>query len=446
MDLVPIFIGIIVIAVVYLFLAGEKGIYYGYLFWIWLFMLGQRTYHVVEGLSIHPLQVVLVLIVVRMLMGHISLARQRFVMKLPALYAFALFWPYGFVVGSIASIPYPNMLSILLNYIPLLLMPMMLGNLVSRKQFWADSARSFFFAGGVISILGIVEHMFPGTSSFFPSADLVQYEFHDGYGFNRAGFQFWGGPSATIITALGLPFVMFLFSQTRGLKRILVVAAAAISFVGIYLGGYRSLWLVNAILVAAVLMLRFRRRGIILSCVLLTAAYYYAPEAGKARFQSVTTIYSQNMEDSSLQKRWGRAQEAFSAMTDKPWGWGFAASGWVHCDFLQIGVELSVIALGIFLFWYLSTLSRLIRRIANSPRDDLLVSLTGSLIVTGGLFLLEGVTVSAWLVIPCWFVWILAEVRLRELTLASGVSASAYASVGPMKRKRAASRLVHVKA
>ncbi len=439
MDLIKVVEVGIAIACAIIFL-GRQGAFFGYILWIWLFVLGQRTFHITNDLSIHPLQAVIVLIIARIVLEPKSPGRSRLVLKLPALYAFALFWPYGIFVGRLAGFSYPRMFQVLFNYIPLLLMPIMLGSLARREKFWSITANSLLFAGTLVSLFGLVEIVFPGFQNLFPSTSAVPYEYHDEYSFARAGFKFWGGPAASMITALGLPFAIYLFPQVRALKRVIILVAVVISFTGIYFGGYRSVWIITAAIVAIVLSLRFKYRGIILSCILLSVAYYVAPESGKARLFSVTTIKTQEITDTSLQKRWGRAQDAYTAMLEKPWGWGFTASGWAHSDLLQIGVELSVVALGIFVFWYLSTLYRLLRKIAAFTQDGLLVSLAGSLVVAGGLFIFEGVTVSAWLVLPCWFVWILAEVRLRELTSTKGRVPS-ISTRGSRSRGRNADRL-----
>lgn len=392
-------------------------LFFLYILWIWVMGLGQRTYHVNGELSIHPLQLIMATIVVLIPFGMISSGRRVVTWHIPWLYAFAVFWLYGLVLGSLYGISLFKMLELVFNFLPLLLMPYMLANMSCHERFWQSSVKSFFWMGSVLAFIGILEYWFPSLMRFLPATDTV-YIGVDQYGFVRAGYLFWGGPTATFVVALSLPFATNVISSARGVKRAMVLVGASVSLVGIYIGGYRSVWLLTIVLITALLVLRYRKKGLLLSLTILVTAYLIAPETGKIRLYTVKSIYTQEFTDTSLEKRSDRALGGIKLIQKRPWGSGFSAAGWTHNDFLQIGSDLGVPAMVLFTAWYLSRLMRLLRAVRWRQNDSLLVSLTGGFLAMGGLLLVEGMTVSSWLAIPCWFVWILGELKLREMKAA----------------------------
>ncbi len=101
-----------------------------------------------------------------------------------------------------------------------------------------------------------------------------------------------------------------------------------------------------------------------------------------------------------------------------PFGGGWSSAGWVHSDFLQVAVNLGIIAALIFLGGYIYTLLRLSRRLLpylrSGEHGDLGFALLLSFVAAGGLLAMEGVQVLPQLVLPVWFVWVLVEVWLQQ--------------------------------
>ena len=132
--------------------------------------------------------------------------------------------------------------------------------------------------------------------------------------------------------------------------------------------------------------------------------------------------------DHSALVRKERALEALDAAFSAPLGRGWASAGWVHSDFLQIAVNLGVIAALIFIGGYLFTFWRLaviVKTSAQFPRDEtaeLGFSLFLSFIVVGGLLATQGVEVLPQLILPVWFIWALVEVWLRQSSEAAALS------------------------
>ena len=268
----------------------------------------------------------------------------------------------------------------------------------------------------MISLLGVLEYFFPGLGRLLPAYVGSDTEFLAEGGFYRATFSFWGSPAATFVSALALPFVWPLWQLWRGaLVRVGLAASVAIQILGIYIGGYRSLWGLVGFVFVVLIVRRKGLIGVIMSAAGAGLAYQLLPQLGQSRFQTLLSALQGNFQDSSALNRWQRLVGAFTVVVHQPWGLGWAGAGWVHSDFLQVAANLGLLAGVLFLAWYLSTLVRLWRLAAQRPDDALTLGLLGGYMVAGGLLVSQGVEVLPQLALPVWFVWALAEARLRHM-------------------------------
>lgn len=117
--------------------------------------------------------------------------------------------------------------------------------------------------------------------------------------------------------------------------------------------------------------------------------------------------------DSSSVKRTHRAEEAFTFALQNPLGGGWASSGWVHSDFIQLAADIGLLGSGIFILWYLKTLLALIRQYIKTS-DTLTLALIGAFFIIGAQFLFEAIYVLTQLIAPVWFIWAMAEIKLRN--------------------------------
>lgn len=208
-----------------------------------------------------------------------------------------------------------------------------------------------------ISILGIIEFLFPSVlvplRGFFGDAPTITSE----RGLVRAAFTFWGHPSVSVFLLMAFPVACYyLFVKASPTHRLFGALSAALLIVGIYIAGHRGVLLALAVAILAFALLNFRKGSWLVACGLaalpfLPAIFY----ANLAPILDANTNY-----DTSVLKRWNYFGGAAEAILKNPfWGRGWGSSGWVHNDFLQLGANLGLLALGLLLFWYVLVLWRL---------------------------------------------------------------------------------------
>ncbi len=202
-------------------------------------------------------------------------------------------------------------------------------------------------------------------------------------------------------------------------QRLLLVLAAAAQVGGIYIGGYRSIWIVMIFEIFLWVILRlglvpgFLALGI---SVPLTAALF--PQVAEERLMTLLLAAEGVSVESSAAKRIARGEEAWASTLARPLGSGWSSSGWVHNDFLQISVGQGILtALILVIAWLrnnillLTSIFRL-RKQKSSSRlaEALLIVLAAS----GAVMVFQGTTWLVFTALPMWFAWMLADVWLRE--------------------------------
>lgn len=401
---------------------GEPGIRFGFVLWVFTLALGYRTIELSKDLRIHPSELLLWLLLISIFAQRTLVAKTR--LSLPWwLWLFIPFWALAWWPLIAGDAPWQKMLSEFRNF--LLIVPLILvaSVVLTRPRIWNYLAGAFFLVGTWIALMGVIEYWFPEVAKMFPAFIKDAKAESTADGFIRAQFSFWGSQTATFICALSLPLVTVLVRWCRNqLQRIMIVAAAAIQLLGIYIGGYRSIWLMTLIMALTALVFGVKRHGLALACLCLVVAvggYQYVPNSrarvlsGLAAFQGVTV-------DHSTLDRKERALGALDQLMATPLGSGWSSAGWVHSDFLQVAVNLGIFAGLIFVGGYLYTLLRMARRVLPvgsrqiADRDHFGFALFLQFIAVGGLLALQGVEVLPQLVLPVWFVWALVEVWLKQ--------------------------------
>src|SRR5207244_236734 len=130
-------------------------------------------------------------------------------------------------------------------------------------------------------------------------------------------------------------------------------------FAAIYIGGYRSMWLVSTVQLLVLLVIGQRYLlGVVVLGVGL-GGYQATPDEFRGRLESLAQLLMGQPIDSSAVERQDRVLEACRASLAYPAGRGWAAAGWVHCDFIQVAGNLGLLAGLLFLGAYAVTLGRL---------------------------------------------------------------------------------------
>jgi len=403
---------------------GEFGIIFGFVLWVLTLALGHRTVEITKNLVVHPSELLLWLLLVcafaqRRLFENSRLGAPWWLLLLLPFWALA-WWP---MIGGGAE--WDKMLNEFRNFV--LLIPLMIvATIVLRKQkSWRPLVLAFFLASSWIAFMGVVEYWFPNLTSYFPAFIHASKPEATADGFLRGQFSFWGGAHATFICVMAVPFSIVIVTWwPRFYVRAATLFAAALQLLAIYIGGYRSLWVIVLVQAVCACMLRFRRHGVAIAVLCLivgVGGYQFIPNTSERAMTTIAALRFQPV-DHSAQDRQDRAVGALDEALSNPIGHGWASAGWVHSDFLQVAVNLGILPALIFLAGYLITLQRLFGRTRTCLRlsedGDLALGLLLAFIAAGGHLAVQGVEVLPQLALPVWFVWALVEVWLRQRSMA----------------------------
>lgn len=410
-----------VLAGLLVFAAGNRGLKVGMVFLVATFALGYRTMKVVPTLTVHPSELVLWGVFVLPIVQPANWRQNKIKIWLPYwLVLFIPFWIFAWFRGLNAGLRWEEMFNEFRNFLLLIPLFIITEMVLANRTNWRPVLLTFYYVGTWIAGMGVIEYVFPGIKNIF-SAFITTPEAHDSpEGFARAIFSFWGTPAATFILVLSAPMAVVLWGWWSKLwQRVLTLLALILQVCGIYIGGYRSMWMVFAVefLVFAIL----RRKAVVAAGALLLSLLgaWLLPTQAQERALSGIYLVAGNPQhtDTSGIKRWGRMTTAFADALSQPIGQGWAASGWVHNDFVQVAANLGLLAGLLFIAAFLFTFCRLLQRVLiNAAPDDLQLGLALLLafIGAGVILAFEGVEVVTQLVLPVWFIWVLVEVWLRQ--------------------------------
>jgi hypothetical protein len=408
---------------------GERGIRWGFVLWVLTLALGYRTFALTKNLALHPSEILLWLLVT-CIFAHRELVSQARLSFPLWLWLFMPFWVLGWWPFINGDMPWDKMLNEFRNFVLIIPLVIVAPVVLKHKRYWRYLLVAFFLTGSFIALVGGLEYWFPAFTRLFPdfvgkaAKPTITEE-----GFVRAQFAFWGSASATFVCVLALPMGIALARWwTNWWQRLLLAAGAILQVLGIYIGGYRSMWLILVIQTVIACLLRLRKQGVVLAilCVVISVGgYQLLPRTTERAMSGIEALRGQPT-DTSATGRKVRAMSALETSIESPLGIGWSRAGWVHSDFLQVAVNLGVIAALIFVGGFLYTAFRLARRMLPKLRyggsGDFDLAIFLSFIAVGGILGMEGVSVLPQTVLPVWFVWITAEVCLRQDAEASEVA------------------------
>ena len=406
---------------------SANGLGYGPWFSVWVltFGLGYRTAHVNADFSVHPTEALIwFLAAFEILTGAWSVRNSRDGIPMWILGAVP-FWIWAWLVRVDSGMPeWYAALSECLNVVSIVPLFVAAASALTGRQSWLDATRAFFVAGAWIAFTGVVEHLIPASSRLIPgftsnSAALLTQE-----GFARAPFSMWGGPNATFICVLSLPFGPLIFRSRASVSfRVLVASVCALQVYAVYIGGYRSMWAVVVAQSVFWLMLRSSSRAalVVLVCGIMgfqfTNSGSEARSVGEMRAESLVLALQGNPIDTSARTRLDLASDAWAFAIAAPEGHGWGASGWVHSDLIQIAANQGIAAAALLVCALIGTFVRLYRNAWRQPEGEwkeLGVGLFVAMIAATAMLAGEGVEVLPQMALPVWLVWVMSEIWIRQ--------------------------------
>jgi len=401
----------------------RRGIEFGFVLWTLSLALGYRTMEVTPALRLHPGELLLWLLLAcvcaqRQLISKVQLSFPTW------LWFFLPFLALGWWPLLFGDAKWDAMLNEFRDFLLLIPLLIVAPIVLQSERNWRYLVTAFFVASTWIALTGTLEYWFPSAMRLFPAFIKNAKAEATADGFVRAQFSFWGSQTATFVCVLAVPVAIALGRWWRkGWQRAAIAAAAALQLLAIYIGGFRSVWLMVLAQVVAACLLGLKKHGLVFTvlCLLVAAiGYQYIPRTNERVITTIAVLKGAPI-DHSGQDRMNRALGAAQQALEAPLGSGWDSAGWVHSDFLQVAANLGIVAAVIFVAGYLFTLWRIGSRIKRfietnraSHQGVLGFSLFLSFIAVGGLLAMEGVEVLPQLILPVWFVWTMVEVWLRQ--------------------------------
>ena len=319
-------VGALIIAIIVF--GGQRGIQFGLVLWVLTLALGYRTVEITPDLRLHPSEILIwVLLAFILVQRHLDSTTLTFPFWLWMMVPFWVLAWWPLVVGDA---PWDKMLNEFRDF--LLLVPLMIvvSVVLRSESYWRRLLLAFFLASTWIALMGVLEYWFPSLEKLFPAFIHAAKAEQTADGFVRAQFSFWGGSQATFICVLALPASLALASWWRNaLPRMAIIVAAVLQILAIYIGGYRSVWLVLLIQVVVASFLRLKKHGVAIAvlCVIVGGVgYQFIPKTEERVLSGIAALKGAPI-DHSAQDRKDRAMEAFSQTLQTPFGggWGSAA-------------------------------------------------------------------------------------------------------------------------
>lgn len=420
-----LFIGIIGILMVSIFIgSGENGLRIATVSAVFVSGIGRRTLDLGPQLLIHPVEVLIWLIFVLLIFRKTINRTTFFVFWMPAwAWIWSPFWLLAwipFITRQTRGINFVGYFEEFRDFIILLPIFSIMVTFLEKRNFWRTIITAFFLIGALVGGLGALEYYFPSVTARIPFFTPMATEMlMSNEGFFRAAFSFWGGPSAAFLLVITLPMAVALLGWwKKPFSKFLILAGCLLQFVGIYIAGYRSMWLVLIIeIVLWVVMTKGPIIGIYL-LIPLSLLYVFIPQSAQERALTFVEIIEGKSIDGSSANRLERAEYALSVIKKSPWGAGWAGTGWVHSDVLQITANQSIAAGLIFVGAYVVTLFKLLKQYFKQKENfrvkSMFISLTLSFVACGVLFASQGVTVMPQYAVSAWFIWVWSEILLRQ--------------------------------
>jgi len=384
--------------------------------WITLaFVLGYRTIELVPGLRIHPIELLVYATIIRIIISGAIKYR-----KMPiALLAISIFFVSYFVIDLLTRYN-KSILNEFKNAFLLTLIYFITQHIHFHKDYIIRLLKKYILAVSVISILGIIEYLFPSfMSSIFGFESQTNY-ISDNILFTRLAFLFWGSHLAANLIPPAFQILLLLKAEKDPIVKnnYFLTFLVIINLYAIYLSGNRISWLILTILFLATI---FQYRGYLIPYVktyalLVTMAFvaYIYSQPVEGRYISTFKALTGNIDaryDSSGSARMSRAKIAMVSIIKYPLGTGWWSQGWVHSDVLQIAATIGIIPGALIFFAPILLLFRIfgVYLIAPPDQQTIYFCLCGFLIYIIISFCLNGNILLVQCGAPLFLFWAIAD-------------------------------------
>jgi len=420
---------IIVAGGVFVFALSRDKLRGGFVLFILTLGIGYRTFPVTPSFRILPAELLLWALAACLPGSRRLEKRPAQARRLPLWLCLLLpFWAWAWNPFGNNTVPWDVKIAEFRNF--LLAVPLFLvcRRVLAKEDAWRPVIATCYAMCVWIGLMGAVEYLYPGIAYVLPGF-IADPNPSNADGFLRASFSFYGSPIAVFSCVMFLPVGSALWRWFPAAASRLAIALGGLAqLAGIYISGYRSMWLLVAIQFTIVILIT--RNYLLAITVVLIAilSFDLMPSAGHRRLYSLARVIegAPVETDTSGMKRWTRAVAAWEHALANPIGDGWGASGWVHSDFIQIAANQGLGAALIFLLGYLSTLRRIaaVALKGNSARslEVLAIPLLLGFVAVGGILLYEGVEFLPQTILPLWLSWALVENFVNAVRRASVAS------------------------
>jgi hypothetical protein len=387
---------------------------------IMAFVIGYRTFELVPRIPFHPIEILVYATIIRIIISGAIKYR-----KMPiAVTALSIFYVTFFVIDLLTRY---NLFIVneFKNAFLLILVFFITQHIYINKDYIIRLLKTYLFAVSAISILGILEYLFP---SFMSSIFGFQNEAINNSGsiyFTRLAFLYWGSHLAANLIPPVFPILLLLKAEKDPIvnNNYILTLVIIINLIAIYLSGNRISWLILTILLFAIIfqyrssLIPYMKTYALFITMVFVAYIYSQPVEG--RYISTFKALSGNIDaryDSSGSARMGRAIIAMESIVNHPLGTGWSSQGWVHSDVLQIAATIGIVPGLLLLFAPILLLLRTFSVYFTVPPNQQTVyfSLCGVLIYIIISFCLNGNILLVQCGAPLFLFWAMADGYFRS--------------------------------
>ena len=335
-------------------LFDRNGIEKSFQFIIFAFILGYRTFEPIPGFKLHPIELFVYASIIRII---VSSPPKYFKMPI-SISLLGIFFLTFFIVDCFSRFNQYVLLEFK-NSILLLMIFFVIQHTQIKKVYIIGLLKSYLFSASIISILGIIEYLFPSFMSSLFGFQNKPVFIGQTILFSRLSFLFWGSPLAANLVPPIFLILLLLKAEKDSIANYnsFLTFLVLINLFAIYLSGNRISWLILTVLLVITIfqyrgsLLPFMKSYILLITISFVVYIYSQPVEGRylSTFKALTGQIDTRF-DSSGNERLNRAKIALASIASRPLGTGWGSQGWVHSDFLQISATIGIIPGVIFIF------------------------------------------------------------------------------------------------
>ncbi|MBI5303625.1 MAG: O-antigen ligase family protein [Chloroflexi bacterium] len=406
---------LVVLTVIVVAIPSDRILRLGFALWIFTFGFGWRTIYLAPNLTIHPSEVLAVLLFFAIALQSL-VYHQKVDFSIPPVMLLLVAWS---VIGIVVGVMRGNPIDVVLHEFKIFFVAIpsyyVVKHLIASRRDWERAILLSILVAVYISGLGLMDVFAPDLTKRLQgeSVETIRTTIT---GFDRAGFLFYGHVAAGLVvfTFFGVTVRQLVAVRSNGWIRLIWGSALMADLFAMYLSGFRGLWYAMVVFLIAYAFVQ-KRSWVLL--VLAALAIPFLPSAFMQRFES---LYNLQYADSSQFKRIDRVTAAFDLLKENPLlGVGWGGSGYVHSDLIQIGANLGILGLGLFSLWIVHLIWRMFQLTRQSgwigeSASGLFATFCGLAVIFAG----EGVIVWAQLTVPIWFLFAMGY-KLDELARSS---------------------------